>query len=199
MLYLIGWLVFMSQLTWECLEFASKLLVRADFPLAAALAVSSSWPQIKVEGDFHAFMSHTAIKKPDSPQYQLLHSGQVHVSPEGMMIFRENGKSFVCVALSSRFVDKVGETFNIILENGTVVPGIAADIKANTHTDPTNTFSLHGKEKKCVVEVVADIKQIPPAVAQAGSFHVTGTLASKVVAIQKRGVSTWRKNWDKLH
>lgn len=154
-------------------------------------------PVIEVEGNFHAFMLKTAVKKTQSVQYQLLNSKQVRVGPEGILFFRENGKEFVCVALGSRFAKKVGETFNIVFDKAGVVPCIAADIKSDLHTDVTNTFTLHGKDKKrCVVEVVVHPKHIPEEIAKRGSYDVSKTLSGKVLAIQKRGISSWRRALD---
>lgn len=164
---------------------------------AANVARKLYLPIIRVEGSFHAFMLKTAVRQTQSPQYQLLNSKQVSVGPEGILFFRENGKEFVCVALGSRFAKKVGETFNITFAEAGIVPCIVADIKSDRHTDDTNTFTLHGSGKeRCVVEVVVHPKYIPAEVAKRGSYDVSKTLSGKVLAIQKRGISSWRRALD---
>lgn len=184
-------------LKYGCLVANFGLLLIPAAVATANVADKLYLPIIRVEGSFHAFMLKTAVRQTQSPQYQLLNSNQVRVGPEGILFFRENGKEFACVALGSRFAKKVGETFNITFAKAGIVPCIVADIKSDLHTDDTNTFTLHGSGKeRCVVEVVVHPKHIPAEVAKRGSYDVSETLAGKVLAIQKRGVSTWRKTLD---
>lgn len=48
-----------------------------------------------------------------------------------------------CVALGSHFTTEIGQYFDLVLENETVIPCILSDAKANIHTDNNNIFTLH--------------------------------------------------------
>ena len=58
------------------------------------------------------------------------------------------------VAIGSRFSETIGQYFDIVLENGTVIPCIMGDLKADEDTDKTNTFTVH---TDCCSEFIGDI------------------------------------------
>ena len=58
-----------------------------------------------------------------------------------------------CVAIGTGFNADVGTYFDLILANGTVIPCIVADIKADKHTDSNNMVT---KASGCLTEFVVD-------------------------------------------
>lgn len=48
-----------------------------------------------------------------------------------------------CVAIGSYFTSEIGVYFDIVLSNGTVIPCVLADAKANRDTDSTNIITTH--------------------------------------------------------
>lgn len=48
-----------------------------------------------------------------------------------------------CVAIGSHFTTNIGQYFDLVLENGVVIPCVLADAKADVHTDSSNIFTLH--------------------------------------------------------
>lgn len=58
-----------------------------------------------------------------------------------------------CVAVGSHFTTKIGQYFDLILENGEVIPCILADQKADCDTDSDNIFTGHNG---CATEFIVD-------------------------------------------
>ncbi len=87
--------------------------------------------------------------------------------------FRRVNKRFL-VAVGTRFTDKVGQYITIVLKNGTEIPCVVGDIKADKDTDKTNTFSKNG----CCSEFIVDIRRLKENVKDNGD------------------VSEIRKSWD---
>ena len=69
------------------------------------------------------------------------------------------------VAIGSRFDTEIGQYFDVVLENGTVIPCIMGDLKSDADTDITNTFSLNG----CATEFIVTIEELPQNVQNRGN------------------------------
>lgn len=59
-----------------------------------------------------------------------------------------------CVAIGSYFTTDIGTYFDLVLENGTVIPCILADGKANCDTDANNIITVHDGS---VAEFIVDM------------------------------------------
>lgn len=58
-----------------------------------------------------------------------------------------------CVALGSHFGCEIGQYFDLILANGTVIPCIMSDQKDNRHTDSANIITV---DTNCLSEFIVD-------------------------------------------
>ena len=101
-----------------------------------------------------SFMPYTAITSAESPQYRL--QQKAYTGTYG--IRQVNGR--YCVAVGSYYTTAVGTYFDLILENGTVIPCILADCKADRHTDETNRVTFDGSLAEFVVDGKALEKRI---------------------------------------
>ena len=65
------------------------------------------------------------------------------------------------VAIGTRFIDDlsdcIGTYFDVVLENGEVIPCVMGDVKANVHTDSSNTYTVHNG---CFTEFIVDTKAL---------------------------------------
>lgn len=97
---------------------------------------------------YKSWMPYTAITSTSSPQY-LLQSEYAYTGTYG--IRQVDGR--YCVAIGSYFTENIGQYFDLILENGTIIPCILADQKADEDTDNDNIFtSWNG----CATEFIVD-------------------------------------------
>ena len=100
---------------------------------------------------FKSYMPYTAITSKSSPQYKL--QQQCHTGLYGIRV--KDGR--YCVAIGTGFNADVGTYFDLILANGTVIPCIVADIKADKHTDSNNMVT---KASGCLTEFVIDSSKL---------------------------------------
>lgn len=72
-----------------------------------------------------------------------------------------------CIAVGSRFNTEIGQRLDLVLENGTVIPCVMGDQKANVHTDATNTFSNTTKNL-CCSEFIVSTRNLKHEASQKG-------------------------------
>lgn len=96
---------------------------------------------------FKSYMPYTAITSKSSPQYKLQQSTYT-----GTYGIRQYGNRY-CVAIGTAFNADVGTYFDLILTNGTIIPCIVADIKADEHTDSNNMITI---ANGCLTEFIVD-------------------------------------------
>lgn len=70
-----------------------------------------------------------------------------------------------CVAVGSRVTTEIGVLIDVVLENGEVIPCIAADAKNDAHTDATNTFTT---ASGCCCEFIVDTDKLVHRVKESG-------------------------------
>lgn len=98
---------------------------------------------------FKSYMSYKTITSRSSKQYKLQNE---YAETGDCGIRMVNGR--YCVALGSHFTSNIGQYFDLILTNGTVIPCILADQKADIHTDSNNIVTEHNG---CMSEFVIDM------------------------------------------
>lgn len=103
---------------------------------------------VPANSGFKTWMSYKTITSKSSPQYILQHT-RAYTGDYG--IRQVDGR--YCVALGSYFTTEIGTIFDLVLENGTIIPCILADQKADIHTDVNNIMTLGSG---CVSEFVVD-------------------------------------------
>lgn len=97
---------------------------------------------------FKSFMDYRAITNTDSKQYKL----QQCYSKTGEYGIRMADSRYI-VAIGTYFTPDIGQYFDIILENGTVIPCILGDQKADADTDSDNIITKHNG---CMSEFIVD-------------------------------------------
>lgn len=95
-----------------------------------------------------SWMNYTAITAKSSRQYKLQHK-YAYTGTYGIRMVDER----YCIAVGSYFTTKIGQYMDIVLANGTVIPCILGDCKANAHTDKLNIAHMSDGS---VVEFVVD-------------------------------------------
>ena len=86
-----------------------------------------------------------------------------------------------CVALGSYYSHNVGQYVDLILANGTVIPCIVADCKANKDTNSSNRVGKDGS----VAEFVVDTPRLSSQVKRMGDIsYASKEWNSNVVKIK---------------
>jgi hypothetical protein len=111
--------------------------------------------------DFKSYMGYKSITTKSSKQYELQHTA-AYTGQYG--IRQINGR--YCVAIGSYFKTEIGQYFDLILENGTIIPCVMSDLKADQDTDSNNLFTTHNG---CCTEFIVDTKALVTRVKESGS------------------------------
>ena len=98
-----------------------------------------------------SYMPYTAITAKNSPQYKL--QCQAHTGNYGIRMVGDR----YCVALGSYYTTTIGQKFDLVLENGTIIPCILGDQKANKDTNSTNQITSHNG---CMSEFIVDSRAL---------------------------------------
>ena len=111
---------------------------------------------------FKSYMPYTAITSKSSPQYKLQHS-YAYTGTYG--IRQVDGR--YCVAVGSAATSEIGVYIDLVLKNGTVIPCVLADQKANKDTLSDNlTTAGNG----CVSEFLVDYNALNRNAKRAGDI-----------------------------
>ena len=111
---------------------------------------------------YKSWMDYQMITSSGSPQ-KLLQDEYAYTGTYG--IRQINGR--YCVAIGSYFTTEIGQYFDLILENGTVIPCILADQKADEDTDDDGIFTLHNG---CATEFIIDFDYLNYAAKRDGDI-----------------------------
>lgn len=121
------------------------------------------------ENSFKTYMDYRMITDTSSKQWEMQQSAYTD----------ENGlrkiDDYYCVALGSGISDKLGNKFKITFESGETIKVIAADQKADRHTDSTNTYMDLGNGRINVLEFIVHTEKMPSIVRTMGDVsHMPG-------------------------
>ena len=111
---------------------------------------------------FKSYMSYDCITAVGSSQYKL-QNNDAYTGDYG--IRQVDGR--YCVAIGSYFTSEIGTLFDLVLKNGTVIPCILADQKADEDTDAQNIITVHNG---CMTEFVVDIDYLHPTARRMGDI-----------------------------
>lgn len=91
-------------------------------------------------------------------------------------------KERYCVAIGSHFNTNIGQYFDLILENGVVIPCVMADQKADCHTDSNNIITV---SNGCMTEFVVDTAELYDDAKIMGDIsYCTDEWKSRVIEIR---------------
>lgn len=130
--------------------------------------------KVTVENHLKSYMRYDLFNRA-SKQYAL--QQMAHTNEIGLRMVDDR----YCVALGTAFTNQIGQQFDLVLENGQTIPCVLGDVKADIHTDTTNTYTL---SNGCVSEFLIDEDALIYRVAHSGDVsYAYEEWDSSVVAI----------------
>lgn len=131
---------------------------------------------------------YTAISSVSSRQYQICRSDKTTTNSEGFRIV-DNRYLFAC---GTGITGTVGTYVDVILDNGTVIPCIVGDIKADVHTDAaTGHVYTSVNNNWCCSEFIVDGDRLNAKVkSMSDCSYLTESWRSPVVKMK-----VYTKNW----
>ena len=134
-------------------------------------------PEYETYTGFKSYMDYRALSNTSSDQYAL----QLNSYTGDLGIRMYNGRYLV--AIGSYFGLNIGDEFDIMLENGAIIPAVMGDLKDDNDTDVNNVYTI---KTNCCTEFIIDSSS-----AATNIFKRYGDVSyaaqdwnSKVVAIQ---------------
>ena len=115
--------------------------------------------EMPANSGFKSYMSYKTITKVNSLQYKL--QQWAHTDPQGFRLLE--GRYLVAVGSGTN--SSVGQYIDVVLENGTHIPAIVGDMKADGDTDPTNMYTSNG----CCCEFIVDKDYLVASVKRSGN------------------------------
>ena len=115
---------------------------------------------VPITSGFKSYMDYRTITSKESRQYKLQNE-YAYTGDYGIRMVGDRH----CVALGSYFTSDIGQYFDLILTDGTVIQCILADQKADIHTDSNNIITMHNN---CMSEFVIDTQYLYSAVKAYG-------------------------------
>lgn len=131
------------------------------------------------DSSFKAYMDYRCITDTGSIQYQL--QQEAYTDERG---FRKIGDDY-CVALGTGITDGCCERFLITLDSGYSFSAIVSDVKADIHTDSTNTYAPRGENSGNIVEFIIDSDNADGYMLNCGSAGCFEDLSGNVISIEK--------------
>lgn len=126
---------------------------------------------------FKSYMDYRSITSTNSRQYRL----QNRYAETGNYGIRMVDGRY-CVAIGSHFTSNIGQYFDLILENGTVIPCVLSDQKADKHTDSNNIVTMHNG---CMSEFIVDTNFLSDSAKNRGNISFCNdSWDSKVVQVR---------------
>jgi hypothetical protein len=119
-------------------------------------------PECYLKQDFKSYEDYRNITSRTSPHYRLQHE-YAYTNSDGIRMV--NGR--YCVALGSYFTTTIGQYVDIVLANGTIIPCILGDQKANAHTDQLHIAHMSDGS---IVEFIIDKTVLPEIPKKMGNI-----------------------------
>ena len=106
-------------------------------------------PEFSGYRGFKSYEPYRAITCRSTPQWKLQ-----QVAETDRYGLRVVDKRY-CVAIGSYFGTQIGQYFDLVLKNGTVIPCIKVDEKSDRHTD--DTYHIYTVHSRCCSEFLVDV------------------------------------------
>lgn len=118
------------------------------------------------DNSFKSYMDYRTITDTTSKQYEL--QKQADTDKYGMRMIDDK----YCVAVGSYYTTSVGQVIDIIMQNGSIIHCIVADLKQDIHTDATNRQNPNGS----IVEFLVDTDVLHRRIQRVGDISYIDTV-----------------------
>lgn len=119
-------------------------------------------PELEGYNGGKTYEPYTAITSVDSRQYKL--QQEAYTNEDGFRMI--NGRYMI--ATGSGVSHDIGRYIDVVLENGTVIPCVIGDAKADAHTD--REFHIMTRKSHCVSEFIVDTSVMDPDLQSSGNM-----------------------------
>lgn len=129
---------------------------------------------VPVTSTFKTYEDYRGLTKRNSPQHAL--QSQATTDPNGLRVVNNR----YLVAVGSYFTDDIGTPIDVTLDNGSVIPCIVGDAKADRHTKANHSVGVNNND---AVEFIVDTKHLNTTAKARGDISYIPGFAGAVESI----------------
>lgn len=126
-----------------------------------------------------SYMPYQAITSKSSDQYRLQ-----KIAYTGMYGIRQVNGRF-CIAVGSAYTTQIGQYIDLVLQDGSIIPCILGDCKADNDTNESNTLTTDGS----LAEFIVDIPSLSRTVTYTGDISTATeeweSMITKIIVYDK--------------
>lgn len=171
----------------EIIEEEEKYTIVEDENIEEEIATDEEevYQPIGIQYDLPYYASYNGFKSYMSYRAICLNGSNELYLQRNYAITDENGLRTInnryCVAMGTYFNLSIGQYFDLVLANGTVIPCIMSDTKSDKHTDSNNVYTVHSN---CCSEFIVDTNYLSQNVKNRGNIsYVFEEWNSPVVSV----------------
>lgn len=157
--------------------YISAAAALVTFICTGAASAKDSLPLPDVNTDFKTYMDYRCITNTRSVQYDM--QQEAYTDDYGIRCIGGD----VCVALGTGYAESCGERFEITLDSGNSFTAVVGDIKADSHTDPTNRYVELWEGCGDMIEFIVDTKKLDEEIRRMGSVGEYEQYSGNVTSI----------------
>lgn len=131
------------------------------------------------DSTFKAYMDYRTITDVTTKQWELQQIA--YTDCQGLRCI----DGYYCVAMGSFYINELGDKFLITLEDDTTIAVIAADYKADIHTNATNQYVQLENGDINIIEFIVDEDVLDAEIAHKGSIHYYENFSGNIMKIER--------------
>lgn len=131
------------------------------------------------DSTFKAYMDYRTITDVTTKQWELQQIA--YTDCQGLRCI----DGYYCVAMGSFYINELGDKFLITLEDDTTIAVIAADYKADIHTNATNQYVQLENGDINIIEFIVDEDVLNAEIAHKGSIHYYENFSGNITKIER--------------
>lgn len=131
------------------------------------------------DSTFKAYMDYRTITDVTTKQWELQQIA--YTDCQGLRCI----DGYYCVAMGSFYINELGDKFLITLEDDTTIAVIAADYKADIHTNATNQYVQLKNGDINIIEFIVDENILNAEIAHKGSIHYYENFSGNITKIER--------------
>lgn len=131
------------------------------------------------DSTFKAYMDYRTITDVTTKQWELQQIA--YTDCQGLRCI----DGYYCVAMGSFYINELGDKFLITLEDDTTIAVIAADYKADIHTNATNQYVQLKNGDINIIEFIVDEDVLNAEIAHKGSIHYYENFSGNITKIER--------------
>ncbi len=177
--------VYIKKSKWCKIQYKGKTRYICSKYLSNEKATYESIVTVPSNSGYKSYTNYRCITSTGSPQYKLQHK-YAFTGDYGIRQVQYGETDYFCIAMGSACGMKVGDLGELVLKNGTIIPIVITDSKADKDTDSSNWITA---SNGCIAEFYVDSNLSSTARRMGDVSYCCDDWHSSVKELRKLGVN----------